>query len=97
MNKSSQNYDEHAQETNELSFNLYGGGYGSPVTKVKVYITEDIENFGEPVKDWTFTTSTSGKTTAPMGPYYGKSVYVVFVVEAGDFIFWNFAIAPPAA
>jgi hypothetical protein len=83
-----------AKDTDILSFNFYTGGYGSPVTKVKVYITEDLDNLGTPVKDWSLGGGRAS-TAIPLASYVDKSIYVVIVVEAGDFIFTNFAIAPP--
>ena len=85
-----------ANAADVLSFKFYAGGYGSPETKVKVYVTEDRNNLGTPVKDWTLP-SGRAQTSIPMAPYFGKSIYVVMVIEAGDFIFYDFAIAPPAS
>jgi hypothetical protein len=82
-----------ANPADVLSFYFYAGGYGSPQTKVKVYITEDLNNYGTPVKDWTFE-PTNARTAVPLETYFEKSIYVVIVIEAGDFILYDFAIAP---
>jgi hypothetical protein len=76
-----------------LGFYFYACGYGSPETKVKVYITEDLNNYGEPVKDWTFT-EIHTRTEIPMEAYFEKNVYVVIVIEEGDLILYNFSVAP---
>ena len=78
-----------------LSFNFLTGGYGSPQTVVKVYITEDLDDYGAPVKNWTFDTI-KASTKIGMEAYFEKAVYVVIVIEEGDFILWDFAIAPPS-
>ncbi|MDR1898183.1 MAG: hypothetical protein LBR10_15510 [Prevotellaceae bacterium] len=82
-----------ANSADTLSFYFYAGGYGSPQTKVKVYITEDLDNYGAPVKDWTLPGG-GARTSIPMDAYFEKSVYVVIVIEAGDFILYRFSIAP---
>ena len=82
-----------ASAADVLSFKFYAGGYGSPETKVKVYITEDRNNLGTPVKDWTLSGGPA-QTAIPLASYFEQSIYVVIVVESGDFIFYDFAIAP---
>ena len=84
-----------ANAADVLGFSYDGAWYFSQ-TILKVYITEDLNNYGEPVRDWTFDSYTDGETTEPMAPYLGRSIYVVFVLEAGDCSLWNFSIAPPA-
>jgi hypothetical protein len=83
-----------ANPADTLGFYFYAGGYGSPTTKVKVYITEDLSDYGTPVKDWTFPGGTNSRTAIPLEAYFGKSIYVVIVIEAGDFILYRFSIAP---
>jgi hypothetical protein len=85
-----------ANPADVLSFRAYFGAYGSPLTNVKVYVTEDPDNLGEPIRSYSYAVA-NGTITIPMESYYGQSIYVIFVIESGDFIFWNFAIAPPAA
>jgi hypothetical protein len=82
-----------ANEADILGFYFYAGGYSSPQTKVKVYITEDPNILVDPVKDWTFST-THSRTEIAMSPYYDKSVYIVIVLEEGDLILYNFSVAP---
>jgi hypothetical protein len=77
-----------------LGFYFYAGGYGSPQTQVKVYITEDLSNYGAPVKDWSLNAGTNSRTATPLADYFEKSIYVVIVIEAGDFILYRFSIAP---
>ena len=87
-----------ANSADELKFQFIPSYYESEEIIVKVYITEDLNNYGEPVKNWNFGYDDYGlySTTIPMAAYNGKSVYVVIVVEAGDFFICNFSIAPPA-
>lgn len=76
-----------------LAFYFYAGGYGSPETNVKVYITEDLSDYGTPVKNWSLQRG-SGRTAIPLADYFEKSIYVVIVIESGDFILYRFSIAP---
>jgi hypothetical protein len=78
-----------------LGFHFFAGGYGSPQTQVKVYITEDLSNYGAPVKDWSMDGFVEAAHTAiPMEDYFEKSIYVVIVIEAGDFFLYRFSVAP---
>ncbi|MDR1723608.1 MAG: hypothetical protein LBR84_06700 [Tannerella sp.] len=83
-------------ESDVLKFNVFIGGYGSTATKVKVYITEDLDNYGAPLKNWEISGYTYGPISINMASYYKKNVYIIYVIEAGDFILYNFSIAPPA-
>lgn len=79
-------------ENDTLSFDFYIGLFGGPKpAKIKVYITEDLNNLGTPVKDWSL--SSGGKTAIPMEAYLNKSIQVAWVVEQGDVFFYRFAIA----
>jgi hypothetical protein len=82
-----------ANAADVLSFQFYSGGYGSPETKVKVFIAENLDNLGTPVKDWTLG-SGAARTSIPMESYFEKSVYIVIRIESGDFILYNFAVKP---
>ena len=76
-----------------LGFYFYVGLFGGPSpTKIKVYITEDLDNLGTPVKDWSFA-ATNSRTAIPMDAYVNKMVYVVWVIEQGDVFFYHFSIA----
>jgi hypothetical protein len=86
-----------ANEADTLRFTGYFGAFGSPEITVKLYITEDLENYGEPARTYNFTTYTAGGVRVPMAAYLGRSIYVIFVVERGDFILANFSIAPTAS
>ena len=82
-------------ENDELSFSFYIGLFGAaPTAKIKVYITEDLNDLGTPVKDWDLPDG--GNTNISMAPYANKLVYVVWVVEQGDVFFYNFSIKPAA-
>ncbi|MDR2026501.1 MAG: hypothetical protein LBQ01_02960 [Prevotellaceae bacterium] len=83
-----------ANSADTLGFYFYAGAYGSPETKVKVYITEDLSDYGAPVKNWTLPGGTHSRTAIPLKDYYEKSIYAVIVIEAGDFILYRFSIAP---
>ncbi|MDD4426685.1 MAG: hypothetical protein PHS40_12225 [Mariniphaga sp.] len=79
-------------ENDTLSFSFYVGLFGGPKpAKIKVYVTENLENLGTPVKDWSL--SSGGRTKIPMAAYLNKSIHVVWVVEQGDVFFYLFAIA----
>lgn len=82
-----------ASPADTLSFYFYAGAYGSPQTRVKVYVTENLNDYGDPVKDWTLT-SGGGRTAIPLDGYTDKTVYAVIVIEEGDFILYRFSIAP---
>lgn len=79
-------------EKDTLSFSFYIGLFGAPKpAEIKVYIAEDLNNLGDPVKDWSL--NSGGRTTIPMAAYLNKSIQVVWVVEKGDVFFYLFAIA----
>ena len=82
-----------ANALDTLGFYFYAGGYGSPKTKFKVYITEDLSDYGTPVRDWEFETIHT-RAAIPMAAYFEKSIHVVYVIEAGDLILYRFSIAP---
>jgi hypothetical protein len=82
-----------ANSADTLSFYFYTGGYSVSTTKAKVYITEDLSDYGTPVKDWTLPPGPA-RTAIPLDAYFEKSIYVVIVIEAGDFILYRFSIAP---
>ncbi len=80
-------------ENDTLSFQFYIGLFtGEATAKIKVYITEDLDNLGSPVKDWTL--AAGGRTAIPLAEYVNKMVYVVWIVEQGNVFFYHFAIAP---
>lgn len=80
-------------EDDILSFNYYPGLFGSENAKVKVYIREEGAPLGEPIKDWDLETGDGGSASIPLDEYVGKSIKVIFVVEEGDFLFYQFAVA----
>lgn len=86
------------EEGDILSFGLFAGLFGSEDNaRVKVYIREDGAAFDSenPIKDWDLSKG-GGSTSIPLDDYVDKTIKVIFIVEQGDFLFYQFAVADAA-
>ncbi len=80
-----------------LQFTFVPRLFGATTMKVKLYITNNVDSLGDPLTTFDQVGYPSNRTMyghyEELSDYEGQEVYVVLVMEEGDWVLFHFAVA----